>query len=226
MWLDEDECRMNAGAERVQSRPTKPRSLPERIIFFVGVSALLASLIAGFVQGYEMSDGLPFGSMAYIRVAKRYVAAGDLDAAAAEYLALQRLDQMSIMGSMKLADTLEKQGQSEGALEALRVGTTRSFDPAIHIRYSHALTRAERYAEAEDALLRAAALDPDSPLVHLEVGNFYTMRGRFEKAAASYERALTLDPSLIMARHFLTEARKRIDAGVSPTQPEDDGAGQ
>lgn len=215
---------MNAGVQRVSSERSESGNPFQRLIFVVGVAAIALSLVAGFVEGFAMSGGPPFGSLAYNRVAKQYMAEGRYAAAAAEYRGEQRINQLNPVSSIQLAESLQKQGDVEGALEALRIGATRSFDPALYIRYAQALARAGRDAEAEQAMHRATEIDPANPRAIIELGNFYAVAGRFEQAAVSYERALEIDPSLTEARRHLGEARKRIDAGRGRSRA-DDAAG-
>jgi Flp pilus assembly protein TadD len=198
---------MNAGIEHVQSRS---KGLVERTLFFVGVGALTLSLIAGFVDGFAMSDGPPFGSLSYHRIARKHVTAGDYVAAAAEFRGEQRINPMTIRSSVELAAALRLLGDTKGSLEALRVGANGSLDPIIHVKYARALARGGQLARADAAVARALAIDPENPVTYLAAGKFHTRRGRLSAAVASYERALVIDPSMTEARHLLTETRERI----------------
>jgi tetratricopeptide (TPR) repeat protein len=205
-------------SEAAASGWRRAASRPRKLVFAVGSVALLASLVAGFVHGFSLSGRPPFGALAYGRVARAHYAARDYEAAALEYLGEQRINQVHELASVRLADALRRIGRTEDALEALRVGAGRSLDPAMHVRYAHALAEAGRYAEAEQAIRRAVGLDPGNPRLLQRLGSFLASRGSFAAAADAFERALRLDPTSIETRQALERARRRAsDLETAPS---------
>ena len=74
---------------------------------------------------------------------------------------------------------------------------------APHINLGIAYREAERYEEAEAALLRALEANSRHPVAHNELGIVYRRLGRFEEARTSYETALELHENFHYARKNL-----------------------
>ncbi|MFZ5995306.1 MAG: fused MFS/spermidine synthase [Thermodesulfobacteriota bacterium] len=59
------------------------------------------------------------------------------------------------------------------------------------------------FEEAEEALLKILALDPNAAVIHLNLGMCYEATGQLAKALDSYKTALEIDPHLGSARNTL-----------------------
>src|SRR5215213_7447501 len=73
-----------------------------------------------------------------------------------------------------------------------------------HLRLlGNALSKQGRYAESEQTVRLAIALQPDSPLLHEDLGSALALQQRFEEAVPCFERAIGLEPRLPLAHKKL-----------------------
>lgn len=76
-------------------------------------------------------------------------------------------------------------------------------DPSFPNTLGSLLFQTHRYAEAEPAFRRAAAINGRLPEVHGNLGNTLKALGRLDEAVESYRRALDLRPNAPEMHHFL-----------------------
>ena len=79
------------------------------------------------------------------------------------------------------------------------------LEPSAHV-YSQigmAYAKQEKYAEALDALNRAATLDPNFQVTYQYRGDIYKLRGDRDRAAEEYRHVLAIDPENELARKSL-----------------------
>ena len=97
-----------------------------------------------------------------------------------------------------MAEVVRQRGRLERAMGLYRaaIGTDPDFAPA-HAGLGIALFRAERRAEAVEAMARALRLQPDLPVasaLHVFIGRAHQSLGRPGAAVKSYELAVDADP--------------------------------
>ena len=73
-----------------------------------------------------------------------------------------------------------------------------------HLRMlGNALVKQTRYAESEQTVRLAIALQPDFPHLHEDLGSVLALQQRFEEAVPCFERAIRLEPRLPLAHKKL-----------------------
>ena len=83
-----------------------------------------------------------------------------------------------------------------------------------HLRLlGNALSKQGRYAESEQAVRLAIALQPDFPHLHEDLGSVLSLQQRFEEAVPCFERAIRLEPRLPLAHKKLGQALAAIGRG-------------
>ena len=120
-----------------------------------------------------------------------------------------------------------KDASIAAALEALRVNRPLRAEELCrawlllspgsveHLRLlGHALSKQERYPEAEKTLRLAVSLQPDFPHLHEDLGSVLALQQRFEEAVASFEQAIRLEPRLPLAHKKLGQALAALGRGT------------
>ena len=76
-------------------------------------------------------------------------------------------------------------------------------DGDLYYEYGLALKALERYDEAEEALVRAAELVPESADIQSHGALNYIAQGRYDEAASHFEKAMKLDPENLLLPYRL-----------------------
>ncbi len=98
---------------------------------------------------------------------------------------------------LELAAALEERGRlAEAAVWYERSLTNAPGFVLAWIRLGSVLSRSSEHQRAQEALRRAAALDPSDPRVPKEMGLDLARQGRFDEAAAVSRQGIPLDPDL------------------------------
>jgi tetratricopeptide (TPR) repeat protein len=121
---------------------------------------------------------------------------------------------------------LTRQQSVKAALEALRANrplraeeicrTHLDSSPGSveHLRLlGHALSKQERYPEAEQTVRLALSLRPDFPHLHEDLGSVLALQGRHEEAVPCFERAIVLEPRLTLAHKKLGQSLALLGRG-------------
>jgi tetratricopeptide (TPR) repeat protein len=83
-----------------------------------------------------------------------------------------------------------------------------------HLRLlGHALSRQERYPEAEQTARLALSLKPDFPHLHEDLGSVLALQDRHEEAVPCFERAIQLEPRLPHAHKKLGQSLALLGRG-------------
>jgi tetratricopeptide (TPR) repeat protein len=83
-----------------------------------------------------------------------------------------------------------------------------------HLRMlGNALSKQGRYAESEQTVRLAMALQPDYPHLHEDLGSVLALQQRFEEAVPCFERAIQLEPRLPLAHKKLGQALAALGRG-------------
>jgi tetratricopeptide (TPR) repeat protein len=83
-----------------------------------------------------------------------------------------------------------------------------------HLRMlGHALSKQGRYAESEQTVRQAIALQPDFPHLHEDLGSALALQQRFEEAVPCFEQAIRLEPRLPLAHKKLGQALAALGRG-------------
>ena len=83
-----------------------------------------------------------------------------------------------------------------------------------HLRLlGNALSKQGRYAESEQTVRLAIALQPDFPHLHEDLGSVLALQHRFEEAVPSFEQAIRLEPRLPLAHKKLGQALAVLGRG-------------
>ena len=83
-----------------------------------------------------------------------------------------------------------------------------------HLRLlGHALSKQERYAEAEQTVRLALSLQPDFPHLHEDLGSVLALQDRHEEAVPCFERAIQLEPRLPLAHKKLGQSLALLGRG-------------
>jgi tetratricopeptide (TPR) repeat protein len=114
----------------------------------------------------------------------------------------------------------------KAALEALRANRPlraeeicrnyldRSPGSVEHLRLlGHALSKQERYPEAEQTVRLALSLKPDFPHLHEDLGSVLALQDRHEEAVPCFERAIQLEPRLTLAHKKLGQSLALLGRG-------------
>jgi tetratricopeptide (TPR) repeat protein len=120
---------------------------------------------------------------------------------------------------MKTAKPAPSEPSIVAALEALRVNRPLRAEEICreylnlhpgsvdHLRLlGAALSKQERYPEAERTIRLAISLKPDFPHLHEDLGSVLALQQRLEEAVPCFERAIRLEPRLPLAHKKLGEA--------------------
>ena len=107
---------------------------------------------------------------------------------------------------------LQHAGDGEGAIRKFEdVLACDPEYPEAHYRIGVCHAQRERYAAAEEHLLRAIALRPRFPEAHIDLGNVYRLQGNTRAAEETYREALALAPDAVLAH--LNLARLLLELG-------------
>jgi tetratricopeptide (TPR) repeat protein len=110
------------------------------------------------------------------------------------------------------AEAAHKAGDAEASFQAwLVIASTVRSDWRAWCETAEAAARLERWADAADALERAAALNPHDAAIPRNLGAALSNIGRSEEAIAALRRAAALEPDYVHGR--LIYAQALIDAG-------------
>jgi tetratricopeptide (TPR) repeat protein len=114
----------------------------------------------------------------------------------------------------------------KAALEALRANRPlraeeicrnyldRSPGSVEHLRLlGHALSKQERYPEAEQTVRLALSLKPNFPHLHEDLGSVLALQDRHEEAVPCFERAIQLEPRLTLAHKKLGQSLALLGRG-------------
>lgn len=169
-------------------------------IFLLGLLLFAGSIGVGLFYGVGERSGLPFGALAYRRVAVEYAQAGNRYRAEQEYRAEQRINNGNSGLVLKLVETLRAAGRNEEALEALRNGAENSLDSGLHLEFALALQHRGLLPESERVIRRAITIEPGRAALRTRLGMFLFAIGDTQGAVAAYEEALALSPEAIGAK--------------------------
>jgi len=130
----------------------------------------------------------------HLQMAKILETKGRLDSAIAEVRKAQALDPNSIEPALELGELFCRGGKGKDALETVtNVQAATRRDKARRLLISGwAKRQMGDLTTAENDLLEATSLDPNSIRGHFELGQVYQAKGDKDKALAAYHRALTL----------------------------------
>ena len=83
-----------------------------------------------------------------------------------------------------------------------------------HLRLlGHALSKQDRYAEAEQTVRLAISIKPDFPHLHEDLGSVLALQDRHEEAVPCFERAIQLEPRLTLAHKKLGHSLALLGRG-------------
>ena len=83
-----------------------------------------------------------------------------------------------------------------------------------HLRLlGHALSKQDRYAEAEQTVRLAISIKPDFPHLHEDLGSVLALQDRHEEAVPCFERAIQLEPRLPLAHKKLGHSLALLGRG-------------
>jgi tetratricopeptide (TPR) repeat protein len=94
---------------------------------------------------------------------------------------------------MNLSRALEKKGDLDGAIAALREGLGFGQDADGHLRLGNKLFRKGRRDEAIASYKKAIALDPKLGMAHYNLGSALLEKGCREEAIASFQKAIACE---------------------------------
>ena len=123
-------------------------------------------------------------------------------------LAPKLADAHLALGYAKFAGFLDVRGAKPSYDHAYEYGRG---DADIILLYALYAVRARRFAEARDAIQRAAALDPLNPRTHRAAGLIAYSSRRYADAVAAYRRALQLNPEISNANAFMGNALMQLN---------------
>ncbi|MEM8557616.1 MAG: tetratricopeptide repeat protein, partial [Bacteroidota bacterium] len=136
---------------------------------------------------------------------------------------------------LKRGEALNGVGRTAEALAAWRSGL--ALDPEHHPtgwnNLGFALLQQQNLAEAEPALARAVALDPDFVVARANLGTLHLLSERFDAAAEQFERALRTDPTyapalgnlgVLRAQQGRTDEARRLFERLLAANPGDQRA--
>lgn len=130
--------------------------------------------------------------------------AGDVLGAEAACRALLEIDPRNGQARHIQALIAIHTSRDDEALELLNLAMEADpTDPSFPNTLGSLMFQTHRFAEAEPAFRRAAALNDRLPEVHGNLGNTLKALGRLEEAVESYRRALELRPNAPEMHHFL-----------------------
>jgi len=104
-------------------------------------------------------------------------------------------DDLTIEGLIEKAEQLEQSGRLTQALEVWRAITVRDPDPETLGEFANLAVKLERWAEAEEALMRASKIAPELPNPHTLLGFLYFERNMLDKAVKCFQKSLAIEPS-------------------------------
>ena len=109
--------------------------------------------------------------------------------------------------SLRTALEFMRENRPLRAEEVCRDYLTEFPGSADHMRLlAHALTRQQRWSEAEEQIRFGLSLVPKFPQLHEDLGSVLAMQGNFEGAVAAFEKAIALQPALPLAHRKLAQA--------------------
>ncbi|HHS50356.1 MAG TPA: tetratricopeptide repeat protein [candidate division Zixibacteria bacterium] len=110
----------------------------------------------------------------------------------------------SAVGHTGLAKQYGEMGEHDSVIYHAKAAI--ESDPTIFpawLSLANAYVFLERFDEAEDALMNAAALSPNNVYVYNAYGNLESKRGNYEMAKRFYERAVAIAPNYYHANYNL-----------------------
>ena len=107
---------------------------------------------------------------------------------------------------LSLASMLDRNGDTEDAIDVLSVGLSRGFaNPSLLVPRGALLGKLNRHTEAEADVRRALEADPAQAEAHLQLGIVLVRRGRSQEALPVLQRARQLDQDSGEAAYHLGE---------------------
>jgi len=130
----------------------------------------------------------------HLQMAKMLEEKGRIDSAIAEVRKGQALDPGSVEPALELGELLCRAGKSKEALDAVdQVKTPSRRDAARRLVISGwAKRQMGKLQPAQEDLLEAVKLDPNSARGHFELGRVYLAKGDKDNALAAYQQALCI----------------------------------
>ena len=106
-------------------------------------------------------------------------------------------DQSDIDGLLEKAAYLEERGLSSEAMQVLRRALELRTDPVVLTRIGALALHLGQWSEAEQALLSAIRLDPETTYAYLYLGLVYRAACRLEDALGCFEQASRIELSAV-----------------------------
>ncbi len=152
-----------------------------------GQLALLG--ILGLLFGQEATDPLDRG--------KRFLEEQKLEAAESVFRELVAKNPQDARAAYYLGITLARQDRTEEAVETLEAARRHSRRPNVSVLFElgTALSKLERFREAQRVLREAIELAPEETAIRLQLGWVYYSSLEGEKARAEFERVIAASPS-------------------------------
>ncbi len=136
-------------------------------------------------------------AMSLLDRGRRFLEEGNLPAAETVLRELVSESPEDSRASYYLGVVLLRQGRTEEAIAALE--SARRFasrpNPSVLYELGSAFSKLERWREAEEVLIEAAALAPSEVAIRLQLGWVYYSKLEGDKARAEFERAIETAPS-------------------------------
>ncbi|MBT9332373.1 tetratricopeptide repeat protein [Paracidobacterium acidisoli] len=155
----------------------------------------------------QLSDPYPLT----IRLGAIEMMRGNHDKAAADYqVAIQRHPEIAL-GYVALAQAYMKDGKDQEALVVLTDGRGK-VPPDFALEYVFGLVSARvgKQAQAIDALVRAAQLNPQIVEPHYQLGVIFLQQEQLKKAQEEFESAIRIDPTHAEAYFQLSRVYARL----------------
>ncbi len=163
-----------------------------------------ARKLAGGKRGYGSElEGL---TGPYVRRARRYLSAGELDKAIEQLSVVRIIDPKRSDVPLLLGEIYEQKGDPDRALSLYQ--ETLRLDPAsvaARVRLAGLYGEQGRHAEAISLLEQVTPKRPNDPVLYHNLGTLYLAQGNLDKAKENFERAIQLDRSLARAHAGLAD---------------------
>ncbi|WP_212524947.1 tetratricopeptide repeat protein [Actibacterium sp. MT2.3-13A] len=179
-------------------------------VFFTVAGALEGEAVDAYTLLYSRTAEFlrPDHVDAMLLTASLLEAQGRYDLATEAYLRVPADDPAFYAAELGRADTLERDGRSEAAIEVLtQLSKSHARVPVVHVSMGDMLRRLKRYDEARQAYDRAIALfdEPQRPqwIVYYARGIAHERLDMWPEAEADFRRALELEPDQPRVLNYL-----------------------